>query len=273
MPQKCEHPECDQPGNYPLIISEKGGTGTKRLMFCQPHHAEAKEELEKRGGNVVKRMKELFGEKFATATFSNFVIDKEELNDLAAAHHSAVLSDEQIESIAEAKRKVQSFLKKQGDNPKGSIVLFGNEGLGKTHLAAASVRYIIEHGNTAAVWYAQRLMGQIRSRYQSSPSENQQTINEIINQMTDRDVLVLEDIRKSAFHQDIKDYIFQIVNQIYRENSLLILTSNFTISELRSDDRLGAHLVDRLVAPPSCVQHLKGNFSYRQARKAQESQR
>jgi DNA replication protein DnaC len=268
--KQCEYGECEETELYPLITSTEGG-GTKRYMLCQEHHQKAKEYLNKRPENIRSRMAGLFGEKFADATFNNFVTDPEKLKKLAK-YHGGSFSEQQLRSIKEAKEDVSAFVDQSVSDPSGTILLFGREGLGKTHLAAASVRRMIESGSNAAVWYSTRLLAQIRDTYSRSPSEKSETVKSIIETMTSRDVLVLEDIRESCFSTDIKDYIFDIVNSVYREEGMLIMTSNFTVQELRAEDRLGPHLVDRIIDPPSCVKHIKGSFSYRAAKKAYKKQ-
>lgn len=264
--KQCEYNGCEESELYPLITSTEGG-GTKRYMLCQEHHQMAKEYLNKRPDNIRARMAGLFGDKFADATFDNFITDEQRLKKLAE-YHGGSFSREQLQSIQEAKEDVSSFVEESVSDPSGTILLFGREGLGKTHLAAASVRRMIESGNNAAVWYSTRLLAQIRDTYSRSPSKKSETVKSIIDTMTSRDVLVLEDIRESCFSTDIKDYIFEIVNSVYREEGMLIMTSNFTVQELRAEDRLGPHLVDRIIDPPSCVKHIKGSFSYRAAKKA-----
>lgn len=274
MPTTCQHPECNETSVYPLITQQGGET--KRYQFCDTHHKEAKAAtVVQNSGAVADRMARLFGEQFRHATFESYNVESDHLQRIFTAYHQAQngskkdggLSQSHVQSLQEAKSDLEAFSRRMVERESGRVLLTGPPGLGKTHLAVATTRTLADHGYVPSVWHGTRILSQVRATYNSSPKEETESIQSMIRRMTSADVLVIEDIRASCFARDMRDYMFDIVDQCYRNQSMLIVTSNFSPVELASPDRLGPHLMDRLLEPPSCTEELTG-FSYRQARKA-----
>lgn len=282
MAQTCQHPGCDRRGTYPFIDTRNGTK--KKYDLCEDHHREARNKTgagdAPSGEDLSERVGMLFGQEFADATFSNYVTDREHFEALAEkmqAHFEKVEEslpqdetfgvEDHVGQLSSACNGLEAFTKEMAESGHGTVVLGGRQGVGKTHLAAACVRRLIRHGYEPAMWHATDMLNQIRATYNSSPARETRSVDALINRMTQSDVLVLEDIRPSCFANDMQDHIFNAVDRVYSNQGMIVITSNFTLKELSSPDRLGPYIVDRLCAPPSFIQDIQG-ISYRQVRKA-----
>jgi DNA replication protein DnaC len=270
----CQHPRCDNDTTYPFIARKNGAS--KRFFFCAEHLEEAKEKLKarKRREDPADRIEALFGEKFRDATFKTYRTEKETLKRLAAPirerQSEPVITEEDLQTLRDTKSSMKSFTAQMMKTGEGTVFLSGPNGVGKTHLVAASTRKLIQKGMTVSAWHATRLLTNIRATYSAAPAEERRTVDRLIESMTDSDVLVLQDIRESCFADDIKDYMFEIVDRVYRGQSILMITSNFSLEELMHPDRLGKPFMSRILEPPSCVKKMKG-LSFRRMSKAYQT--
>lgn len=273
----CQHPDCDEDGDYPFILKKNGER--RRFFFCLEHQQEAKKK--RRAGQDVSaedRVEDLFGEKFRDASFSTFRTDPEYFRRIArqirdakpSSESGPEVTEQDIGRIKDAKSSLQSFTEEMAESGEGTVFLFGPNGLGKTHLLASATRNLIRSGKSATSWHMTRLLTTIRATYSESPSKERGTVQKIIESMKEADVLVLQDINEMCFGKDIRDYIFEIIDSVYRNRGILMMSANLTPEELMDPDRLGTPAVTRLLEPPSCIKKLTGP-SHREARKAYET--
>jgi DNA replication protein DnaC len=277
MPETCQYPGCENRDTYPLIDPNTN----KKYHLCETHHEEAQEKTSSRSvpdEELDGRIEKLFGEKFRDCTFDSYRINREDftavkdiiqpkLNSIGGKKGEEFTIDDHLGQLRAARDGLEKFSEKMAKKGRGTVVLGGTEGVGKTHLAAACVRRLIAAGHEPAVWHGTHLLTQIRATYGNSPAEEVESVNNLISQMAEPDVLVLEDLRDSCFAKDMKDYVFSVVDEVYRNQSMLIITSNYTLGELANASRLGPHLADRLADPPSFVQDMEG-VSFRSVRSA-----
>lgn len=274
----CQAPGCDKSDTYPFIDPDTN----KRYRLCNDHHQEARDRI---GADTMTeseasdRIDSLFGSEFRDATFDSYSIDKSMFEDQnikkklaakAAQMGKSFTLEDHLGQMRAARDGLEKFSRQMARSGEGTVVLGGAEGVGKTHLAAATVRRLLRTGHTAAVWHGTHLLTRIRATYGSSPSDEVASVNALMRQMLEPDVLVLEDLRESCFADDMRDYVFNIVDEVYRNQSMLVITSNYKLSELGRQDRLTVELIDRLADPPSFIQDMEG-VSYRQVRKANQN--
>jgi DNA replication protein DnaC len=271
---ECQHPNCSEPGDYPLIVNKDGEK--RRLFFCLSHHQEAKRlRASSSDVSVEDRIESLFGEKFRDATFSTFRTDPEYFRRIAQKIREAkggsgpAVTEEDIATIQDAKSSLQRFTETMQREREGTVFLFGPNGLGKTHLLAAATRKLIGAGLSASSWHMTSLVTRVWATYSEPHDQEIGTVQQIIEAMKEPDVLILQDINEMCFSNDIREYIFEIVDSVYRNRGILMMSANLTPEELMDPERLGTPAVTRILEPPSCVKKMTGP-SHRQARKAYE---
>ncbi|MBI3403408.1 MAG: ATP-binding protein [Acidobacteria bacterium] len=123
-------------------------------------------------------------------------------------------------AVAKARRVTQSF----PVNTRG-LLLEGDPGVGKTHLAVAVLKQIIETTGARGLFYDTRdLLRIIRSTYDPSIRT---TELEILRPVMTADLLVLDDLGAEKTSEWVEETMNLIVNTRYNEKRLTLFTSNY----------------------------------------------
>jgi DNA replication protein DnaC len=131
------------------------------------------------------------------------------------------------------------------------LLFIGPCGVGKTHLAIATVEELIREKKARCYFIDFRdLIRKIQSTY--SP-DSPLTDSEIFAQIFDKDVLVLDELGAKRTTAWVEETIFYIINNRYNNKKLTIFTSNYLDQEEEEEDnresffkRRGDSLVDRI---------------------------
>jgi DNA replication protein DnaC len=111
--------------------------------------------------------------------------------------------------------------------PAAGVGLFleGQPGVGKTHLAVAVLKQVIEHTGARGLFYDTReLLRLIRSTY--DPSIRTTEI-EVLHPVLSTDLLVLDDLGAEKTSEWVDETMNLIVNTRYSERRLTLFTSNY----------------------------------------------
>lgn len=131
------------------------------------------------------------------------------------------------------------------------LVLIGPVGVGKTHLAVALLRDLIERYRINGLFYQ---FGALLRRIQDSYNPISQTSElKVLRPVFDANVLVLDELGASKPTDWVRDTMMQIINARYNDKRLTIFTTNYSdkrrnekdTSELL-EDRIGVALRSRL---------------------------
>jgi len=141
-------------------------------------------------------------------------------------------------------RVVQEFVDLYPNVDKG-LLLMGNVGTGKTHLAVAALQQIIRDKRP-----------QVRGRFADFTSlvlEIQMTFDgsgskrEILDPLVSCDLLVLDELGAGKTSPWVMDLLYYLVNTRYIENRLTIFTTNFTDSpRTAGEDSLSVRVSERI---------------------------
>lgn len=146
---------------------------------------------------------------------------------------------------AKNKKAMQDYATNFEDNFKkgSSVILSGNVGTGKTHLACAVGNYIIQNLNKTALFLnAVDAFSKVKATY-SKKSE----ISEIdaINQFAEIDLLILDEFGVQVGSETEKLILFRIINRRYEYLKPTILITNLSVAEIKKfEERIFDRLKD-----------------------------
>lgn len=139
------------------------------------------------------------------------------------------------------------------------LFIHGETGSGKTHLLGCMANHLIENNvETIYIVYAD-LLDRIRETFGDDRTE---TESSIIRKINSAKVLLIDDLGMEKNSEFAQKYLGQIIDHRYRNMLPTIITSNFTLSELKDrskNDMYGERVIWRCVET-SHIFHLSGNL-------------
>lgn len=146
---------------------------------------------------------------------------------------------EMTRDARDALRMAYETCKHYAESPEGWLVLTGEYGSGKTHLAAAIANYREEVGDMALFIVVPDLLDHLRATFNPhSPVSYDRRFDEIRSAQ----VLVLDDLGTESATPWAKEKLFQIVNHRYAARLPTIFTTTQAIEEI--EPRLRSRMYD-----------------------------
>lgn len=131
-------------------------------------------------------------------------------------------------------RKVFNNLKNYSEKllkgiEKKGLILVGNNGVGKTHLACSIANKLIENGTSVIYGTLISLLAELRNSYDT---DNNISEIEIIKLYENVDLLIIDDLGKEKPSEWGLEKLFTIINSRYENNLPVIITTNYNQNSL-----------------------------------------
>jgi DNA replication protein DnaC len=159
--------------------------------------------------------------------------------------------DGRNDALRNAKKIAEKFVQNYPVQDVG-LVFLGPCGVGKTHLAVAVLRALIESKAVPCLFYDFReIIRDIQATFGPESALNE---SDVLAPVFQSDVLVLDELGAKRTTAWVEETVFYIINQRYNAKKLTIFTSNYPDSaEEEDDDKRDAfykkgeeNLVDRI---------------------------
>lgn len=126
------------------------------------------------------------------------------------------------------------------------LMLYGNSGLGKTHLLNAMGNYLAKERPESKVIYM--YSGDLVSlliEAMKTKNVHGNTVERVKEQLLDCDYFLIDDIQNLQQHSSSQEIFFTVYNELIRKNTQIIITSDMHPSELKG---LQSRLISRFVS-------------------------
>lgn len=147
-----------------------------------------------------------------------------------------------------------------------SILMIGNPGLGKTHVATGLALAACRQGRRVRFYNVATLVNDLIG------AQHELKLSRFLTALSKYEVLVLDEFGFIPFSRDGANLLFQLCSALY-ERSALIITSNLKFGDWNSvmgEEHLTAALLDRLTHRAHILEFLGDSFRFRSRLKQAE---
>ena len=127
-------------------------------------------------------------------------------------------------ALQQAKLSAQSFVRDYPGGSEKGLLLLGPSGVGKTHLAVAALKELIQRGHAGLFCDYRELLKEIQASYNPASESTEMRILEPVRTV---EILVLDDLGASKPSDWVRDIVGIVLNARYNENRTTIITTNY----------------------------------------------
>jgi DNA replication protein DnaC len=163
-------------------------------------------------------------EEILSMSFDNFMTDEDKNPDMAKAKRA-------VKNAAEVGN---------------SIMLMGNPGRGKTHLAASYLNHWMqERGKTGLFVSLVDLMASLRRTIRATEGPDWDTL---LDRYIQADLLVLDDLGQEKASEKVIEVVFHLLNSRINQRKPTVITTNYSLKLLASDCGYPPSICSRLAS-------------------------
>ena len=128
------------------------------------------------------------------------------------------------QSMSQAKLMTKGFVGSYPGSSEKGLLLMGPSGVGKTHLAVAALKELIQRGHAGLFCDYRELLKEIQASYNPASESTEMGILEPIRTV---EILVLDDLGASKPSDWVRDIVGIVLNARYNEKRTTIITTNY----------------------------------------------
>jgi DNA replication protein DnaC len=201
-----------------LVSLDKPGAaaGRPNLSYAVPCECTLKE----RAGRSMDRAR--IPKRYEHCDFESYVVELADDRNYTAEHAA---------SLKQAKMIAQAFVRDYPAGDQTGLLLMGNSGVGKTHLAVAALRELIRRGHNGYFCEYGSLLREIQNSYKA---DSEVTEMRLLEPVLSVEVLIIDDLGCIKPSDWVRDTIGYILNTRYAEGSrdlsqprCTIITTNY----------------------------------------------
>ena len=161
-------------------------------------------------------------------------------------------------SLKNAKLLTQGFVRDYPGSAEKGLLLMGPSGVGKTHLAVASLKELVRRGHGGLFCDYRELLKEIQASYNPASESTEMGILDPIRTI---EILVLDDLGASKPSDWVRDIVGIVLNARYNERRTTIITTNYVDNP--APDGESARLPNGKLVSPSREDSLEQRISSR----------
>lgn len=124
---------------------------------------------------------------------------------------------------------------------KAGVIFYGDVGTGKTFFAAAIANFAIKYRIPAIVTSFPRIINELSSGYVDDQRE-------VLKKLMKHDLIVIDDLGVERESPMISQKTYELIDELYKAEKLLIVTTNLSIEDLKNPNTLSLKRVyDRIL--------------------------
>jgi len=225
---------CEKHGDYEakqMEFQDKVITTTK-CPKCAVEHLEETKRKEREASEVAQKLRiqtavsnfeRCIPARFKHATLENYIAD----------------TAQKQEKLSAFQRYSAAFGNKIQETG-GGLILTGNPGTGKTHLAIGLGRDLASVGWHVSYVNLTNLIRKIRSTWKDDTLSE----DEMIRRLQDLNLLIIDEVGAQTGSDNERNIVFEIVNGRYEQVKPTIIISNYSVKEVA--DFISERSVDRI---------------------------